>query len=141
MRNSVRHEFSAQERWIAFHETKISGRYPRTKEGLEKKRIWWVSDHGNIRITYNYKEGTKVPTIAYTGGRGARDGYAAISINSANEKYVHRLVALYFVNNPDGKPVVNHLDGNKHNNHYSNLEWCTNQENIQHYFKYLRNNG
>ena len=139
MRNIVRHEFQAQERWIAFHETKVSGRYPRTKEGLEKKRIWWVSDHGNIKITYNYKEGTKVPTITATGGNKNQGGYYAISTNQANEKYVHRLVALYFVNNFDQKPVVNHKDGNKLNNHYTNLEWVTSQENSDHYYKYLKN--
>ena len=139
MRNIVRHEFQAQERWIAFHESKVSGRYPLTKEGLQKKRIWWISDHGNVKITYNYKEGTKVPAIAITGGRGAHDGYKAISINTANEKYVHRLVALHFLNNIDSKPQVNHIDGNKHNNHYTNLEWVTGSENVKHYYKYLKN--
>lgn len=44
----------------------------------------------------------------------------------------HRIVAELFIDNENNLPVVNHLDGNKNNNHYSNLEWCTSQENEIH---------
>ena len=47
-------------------------------------------------------------------------------------QYSHRLVAKYFLDNPGGKLEVNHIDGNKSNNHVSNLEWCTTQENLEH---------
>lgn len=47
----------------------------------------------------------------------------------------HRLVAIYFLDNPNKQPQVNHIDGNKQNNHVSNLEWVSNQENVTHAWK------
>ena len=48
------------------------------------------------------------------------------------QKTVHRLVAMHFIDNHHNKPAVNHIDFNPLNNHVDNLEWCTIRENNIH---------
>lgn len=56
-----------------------------------------------------------------------------------HHRTVHRLVGVSFVPNPDNKPYINHIDGDKTNNHADNLEWCTNQENQLHSCYIMKN--
>ena len=119
------------EEWIIFHKSRMSGNFRNMERPM---KYWWVSNYGNIKITNTYNGRVKYPLTPITGDSNGKTGYYAISINNAVEKYVHRLVARFFVPNHDNKPMVNHIDGNKLNNEYWNLEWCTHQENVDHYW-------
>lgn len=62
--------------------------------------------------------------------------YVTLCVNGQRKKfYVHRLVAIAFIPNPNSYEQVNHKDGNKSNNKASNLEWCTQKENLLHAFR------
>lgn len=91
-----------------------------------------VSNTGKIRsINYRRSGSTKELKILVD-----RYGYPCVSLPMPNNKRkhftIHRLVASAFIPNPEGKPEVNHKDGDKFNNHVSNLEWVTMQENQRH---------
>ncbi len=65
-------------------------------------------------------------------------GYVTIRIsNYGNPKSItlHRIVAKAFVPNPNNLPEVNHIDSNRANNNFNNLEWCTHSQNQFHAYK------
>jgi hypothetical protein len=69
-----------------------------------------------------------------------KKGYHSIDlrIDKQHKRYLmHRLVAQCFIPNPENKPEVNHKDGDKSNNHLSNLEWATKSENEKHAYSVL----
>lgn len=90
-----------------------------------------VSDHGSIRSLGFKFHKAKVLKPGLVGKENGQ--YLSIQFGKNGKKrYVHRLVAVTFIKNPVNKREVNHKDGNKLNNHVSNLEWVTPSENRQH---------
>lgn len=86
---------------------------------LKHKTGLIISDNGDV---FNDKTRMKQYTV---------NGYKVIDLNGKKHR-VHRLVAECFVPNPYGLPQVNHKDCNKSNNHFANLEWVTQSDNMKH---------
>lgn len=90
--------------------------------------LYEVSNLGNVRNKKQHILSTYIN----------RDGYVKIQFKLKYKRYihfVHRLVALAFILNPNNKETINHIDGNKKNNNVLNLEWATRSENTIHAYK------
>lgn len=104
--------------------------------------LYQVSESGRVVLALerivNGKNNTKhVRKQKVKAQREDRNGYYRTSLTDSEgilrTVHVHRLVALAFIPKVDTfREHVNHKDGIKKNNHYSNLEWCTPRENLIH---------
>lgn len=108
-------------------------------EGFED--LYQVSNFGQVRsLPHPYMSSSKLGKL-YTKqckGRILRqwisdDGYYCVTLSKDGvheHKRVHRLVAEAFIPNPDNLPYINHKDESRTNNLPSNLEWCTQEYNV-----------
>jgi len=88
--------------------------------------VYQVSNLGRVRNAVNGK-------VLKLMGNGT--GYLYVGLYADGRRknhYVHRLVALAYLHNREGKPCVNHIDSFRSNNVVSNLEWCSYSENTLH---------
>lgn len=92
-----------------------------------------ISNKG--RIKYPIRKGIKPYKMRITEGGNSADGYKTFGLKNENETKnigIHRLVALLFIPNPNNYNIVNHRDGDKSNNKFNNLEWCSRSQNTKH---------
>lgn len=102
-------------------------------ERLDKSHIWkpthifpnhyLVSDDGQVYSVYTNKLINSAPD---------KDGYSYYTLCVAGDRHTiktHRLVAEAFIPNPDNKPAIDHINGNRLDNRVENLRWVTNKEN------------
>lgn len=105
----------------------VEGRYMISNFGRIKRVERVIDSNANKGLKTRLPEKIISPQISKFGYRHVRLATSKGKI----DRTIHRLVAIAFVDNPEGKPVVDHIDGNKENNHYSNLEWVSYAENNQ----------
>ena len=102
-------------------------------KGYERK--YQVSNKGNVRSLDRVSaKGRKLEGRMLTGkdNKASRiNVYQLVSL-SGKSYYIHRLVGQAFIDNPENKAEINHIDCDKRNNDVSNLEWCTRKENMEH---------
>lgn len=96
----------------------------RKKQGFSN---YFISNYGRVKSSKT----EKIKTLRFN-----EDGYVVVSLCSDNKSKkvfrVHRLVGELFCENPNDYPQINHKDGDKQNNVYTNLEWVTAEMNVQH---------
>lgn len=101
---------------------------------------YFVSDEGNIYSRKYHPIRNRNCNLLKINQQIRKDGYSIIQLRKDNRtiaQYVHRLIAEAFIPNPAKKPCINHIDGNRHNNSVSNLEWCSYSENSLHSYRKL----
>jgi len=101
-------------------------------EGYQASNFGRIKSLAKTRLNGgSYKESVMTPGLD-------TDGYLQVLVYVGGKRFcrkVHKLVLLAFKENPNNHPVINHIDGNRQNNHVSNLEWCTVRHNTTHAFR------
>ena len=96
---------------------------------MEEYRIITGFENYSISNLGNVKNNTTGKQIK---SRFDKYGYLRIELRNNSKRktfFIHRLVALCFIPNPENKPIIDHIDNNKLNNNFENLRWCEHYQN------------
>lgn len=98
---------------------------------------YFISDDGKVycNLGRGNRRNDKTTELYEINPRPTKNGYMRVycrqmSTGKRKDLYIHRLVAKYFIPNPDNKNVVNHKNCQRDDNRAENLEWCTTRENV-----------
>lgn len=103
------------------------------------RRTYMISNFGRVISIFNGNKRSRSHTDILK-PRGHSHGYLRVHL-VGKDFYIHRLVAEFFCEKKPGKNLVNHKDGNKKNNIYTNLEWCNPEDNVRHAYATGLQNG
>lgn len=99
--------------------------------------LYQVSNYGKVKSLIQNNSRRKKVLKPYLNNSGYLRVNLYDKLGKAKKLYIHRLVALNFLDKPNNKNIVNHIDCNKLNNCVENLEWCDQKFNI---YETIKNN-
>ena len=109
------------ERWLEIPDT--DGRYSVSNLGGVRSN-WADRPDRNLKHRVRYEKISMLKPWVHT------TGYWRVSLGRNNSKYVHRLMALAFLPNPDGLTQVDHIDGDRLSLSLENLRWVSQKQNL-----------
>jgi hypothetical protein len=111
------------------------------KDVIGYENYYQISSWGSVKSFHKYRDGQRERILKQ---QITKNKYKQITLHNSGQRKcmkIHRLVGLHFIDNPNNLPEINHIAGNKLNNYWEDLEWCTGEANIEHAFSaQLHNN-